>query len=91
VPDSREARHVKAALGDQDLGGVGLDVGDRAQQLDGMGVRREYELDALIEVLDCSVERVDVREQLGDQDSVMLDRKAAGERFAELRNLRAHP
>jgi hypothetical protein len=45
VRDGREQRHVKPALGDQDLRGVGLDAGDRAQQLDDVGVRCEYEPD----------------------------------------------
>ena len=40
------------------------------------------EADPLAEVLDRGVERVDVREQLRDHDAVVLDLKAAGERFA---------
>ena len=70
---------------------MGLDAGDRAQQLDDLRVRGERQLDALAQVLDCGVERVDVREELGDHDAVMLDLEAAGERLAQLRNLRAHP
>jgi hypothetical protein len=35
MPDGRE-RHVQPAFGDQDLGGVNLAAGDRAQQLDHM-------------------------------------------------------
>ena len=83
--DGREHGHVESALGDQDLRGLGLDAGDRAQQLDGLGVRGERELDPLGQVLQRLVERVDVREQLSDHDPVMLDLKAALERFAQLR------
>ena len=90
MPDGREHAHVETALGDQDLRGVGLDAGDRAQQLDDLGVRGEHELDPLAQVLQRGVERVDVREQLRDHDPVMLDREAALERLAELRDLRAH-
>ena len=82
VPDGREPCHVQAAFGDQDLGGVSLDPGDRAQQLDHVRVRGEREFDPLAEVLDRGVERVDVREQLRDHDPVMLDLEAARERFA---------
>jgi hypothetical protein len=62
VRDGREPGHVEAAFGDQDLGGVGLNAGDRAQQLDHMLVRGEYRGDPLAEVLDRGVERVDVRQ-----------------------------
>ena len=41
VPDRWEQRHVQAALGDQHLRGVRLDAGDRAEQLDHLGVRVE--------------------------------------------------
>ncbi len=82
MPDGREHGHVEPAFGDQDLGGVCLNAGDRAQQLDDVGVRSEHELDPLGEVLQCGVERVDVREQLGDHDPVVLDREAARERLA---------
>ena len=63
MPDGREQRHVEPAFGDQDLGGVGLDTGDRAQQLDHTLVRGEYRGDPLAEVLDRGVERVDAREK----------------------------
>ena len=66
VPDRREQRHVESALGDQDLRGVGLDAGDRAQQLDEVGVRCEHDLDPFREALDRGVERVDVRKELGN-------------------------
>jgi hypothetical protein len=91
VPDRREYRHIESALGDQHLRGVRLDAGDRAQQLDDLGVRFEDELDPFGEVLQRGVERVDVREQLRDHDPVVLDREAAGERLFELRDLEAHP
>src|SRR6266536_4068519 len=46
VAGGREDAHVEAALGDQHLGGVAADAGDRAEQLDELGVGRERELDA---------------------------------------------
>ena len=73
MPDRREHGHVETAFGDQDLRGVRLDAGDRAEQLDDLGVRGEHELDPLAQVLQRGVERVDVREQLRDHDPVMLD------------------
>ena len=91
MPDRRERRHVEAAFRDQDLRGVRLNAGDRAQQLDRLGVRGEHELDPFGQVLDRGVERVDVREQLRDHDPVVLDLEATGERLAELRDLQAHP
>ncbi len=90
MPDGWEHAHIKTAFGDQDLRGVGLDPGDRAQQLDDLDVRFEHELDSLGQILQRYVEGVDVREQLRDHDPVMLDREAALERLAELRDLRAH-
>ena len=89
--DAREAPHLEAAFGDQNLRGVGLDARDSAEQLDHMLVRGEHQLDPLVEIVDRGVERVDVREQLGDHDPVMLDLEAAGERLAQLRDLRSHP
>jgi hypothetical protein len=91
VPGGWEHGHVQAAFGDQDLRGVCLDAGDGAEQLDGVGVRGERQLDPLAEVLQRGVEGVDVREELRDHDPVMLDREAALERFAQLRDLVGHP
>ena len=62
MPDGWEQRHVQAAFGDQDLGGVRLDAGDGAQQFDDLGVGGEDELDPLAQVLQRDIERVDVRE-----------------------------
>ena len=73
----RELAHIETAFGDQYLGGVRLDAGDRAQQLDDLGVRGQDVLDPLAQVLQRGVERVDVREQLGDHDPVVLDLEAA--------------
>jgi hypothetical protein len=56
VPDSREHGHVKAAFSDQDLRGVSLHAGDRAQQLDDLGVWGEHELDPLVQVLDRGID-----------------------------------
>ena len=42
----------------------------------------EHRRDLLVEVGDRLIERIDVREQLGGQDPVMLDLKPAGQRFA---------
>ena len=90
MPGGREQAHIEPAFGDEDLRGVGLDTGDRAQQLDDMGVRGEDVFDPLGEILQRGVERVDVREQLGDHDPVVLDLEAALERLAQLRDLGAH-
>jgi hypothetical protein len=62
MPDGREQHHVQPTFRDQDLGGVGVDTGDRAQQLDHLLVRDEYRGDPLAEVLDRGVECVDVRQ-----------------------------
>ena len=59
-----------------------LDAGDGAQQFDDLGVWGEDELDPLAQVLQRDIECVDVREQLGDHDPVVLDLEAALERFA---------
>jgi hypothetical protein len=83
-------RVIQAALGDQYLRGVLLDAGDRAQQLDDVSVRGKHEFDPLAQVLQRSVQRVDVREQLGDHNPVVLDLKATPERLAQLRDLRPH-
>ena len=45
----------------------------------------------LVQRGDRLIERVDVREQLRDQDPVMVDLEAVRERLAELRDLRAQP
>lgn len=90
MPDGREHAHVKATLGDQDLCSLGLDARDGGEQLDDVGVRGEHELDPLAQVLKLGVERVDVRQQLSDHDTVVLDLKAARQRLAELRDLGAH-
>jgi hypothetical protein len=68
---------------------VSLNTGDRAQQLDDLGVRSEHRLDLLVQRCDRGVERVDVRKQLRDQDPVVLDPKPVGERLSQLRDLRA--
>src|SRR5207247_6233213 len=59
-----EDGHVDAALGDQHLGDVAADAGDQL----GVGVGGLD--DAAVEVGDRLVERVDVGEQLRDQDAV---------------------
>ena len=78
VTDGREHGHVEAALGDQNLRGVGLDAGDRAQQLDDVLVRGEHDLDPRAEVLQRRVEGVDVREKpLHDRASRRHSRSVA--------------
>ena len=52
---------------------MGLDAGDRAQQLDDAQRVGRARLDPLVEVPDRGVERVDVREHLGDHDAVVPD------------------
>jgi hypothetical protein len=91
VPGRGEAAHVKPALGDQHLRGAHRHPGDRAQQLDDPLVWSEQLLDLLVQHRDRVIERVDVRDQLGDDDPMMVNLEAALERLSELRNLRAHP
>ena len=55
-----EDAHVEAALGDQAAGGVDVDAGDGAEQLDELGVRLGRDRDASVEGGDRLVERVDV-------------------------------
>jgi hypothetical protein len=78
VPDGREQGHVKTALGDENLCGVGLHAGDRAQQLDHVLVRGEHELDPFAEILDGDVERVDVRKSLRDAARALTSATASG-------------
>src|SRR6266498_3934911 len=66
VLGASEDAHVEAALGDQHAGGVDADAGDRAEQLDELGVGLGGSRDAGVERGDRLVERVDVGEQAGD-------------------------
>jgi hypothetical protein len=91
VADGREDRHVDAALGDQHLRRAQLDAGDRAEELDRLGLRLCDVGDALIEGFDREVEAVDVGEQLHDEHAVMGEIEAVRERLAQLRDLRAEP
>jgi hypothetical protein len=51
-------------------------------------VRGEHRLDLLVQVDDRGVERVDVREQLRDQDPVVLDLEPAARSGGRSRTLR---
>ena len=77
-----EDAHVEAALGDQHAGGVDADAGDGAEQLDELGVGLGGGRDAGVEGGNRLVERVDVGEQSGDEDAVVGELEAIGERLA---------
>jgi hypothetical protein len=87
VADGREDAHVGAALGEHYLGGALPDTGDRADELDQLGVWLGRNCDSLVEDGNRLVERIDVREQLTDEDAVVADVEAVCERLAELRDL----
>jgi hypothetical protein len=84
VPGGREDTHVDADLGDDHLGGAGLDAWDRAQKLNRWGERGELRLDRLGEPLDLLVEEVEVGEDRPDQQGVQRV-EAALERLFERR------
>ena len=68
----REPGHVRADLRDHDLSGPPLDPWD-AQQDRHRGLRRlQRRDDPLVDLADRFVEMVDVREDLRDQEPVML-------------------
>jgi hypothetical protein len=64
----REGGHVAAGLGDDHLGRVAPDAGDRAQQLNRRCERAELLFDRGRELVDCLVEVVDVRDPPDDHD-----------------------
>src|SRR5438552_6890891 len=86
-----EHAHVDAALGDQDLRDPYADAGDRAQELDQIGVRCGRDPDPGLDVSDRLVERVDVGEQPRDENAVVVDVEPASERLLKLRDLLPHP
>jgi hypothetical protein len=80
VLGASEDADVEAALGDQHPRGVEVDAGDRAEQLDELGVGLGGGRDAGVEGGDRLVERVDVGEQTGDEHAVVGELEAVGER-----------
>jgi hypothetical protein len=91
TPIEYEDAHVEAALGDQHPRGVDVDAGDRAEQLDELGVGLGGGRAAGVERGDRLVERVDVGEQTGDEHAVVGELEAVGERLLQLRDLRPQP
>ena len=89
--DGREHAHVDAALGDQDLRDPYADAGDRAEELDQVGVGCGCDPDPRLEVSGCLVEGVDVGEQPRDENAVVADVEPARERLLKLRDLLAEP
>jgi len=83
-----EHAHVDADLGDQDLGGALLDARDRHQQVTVRRERAELLLDLGREPVDRLVEEVDVREDLPDDQRVLVG-EAADQRLAQRRDLLA--
>jgi len=79
----REAGHVRADLGEDDFRGAPIDAGDGVEKLDLSGERDEAPLSLLREPLDGGLKVLDVREQLTDDECVVLA-EAALERLAQL-------
>jgi hypothetical protein len=77
----REGGHVAAGLGDDHLGRVAPDAGDRAQQLNRRCERAELLFDRGRELVDCLVEVVDVRDPPDDHD--VLGVETALQRFPQ--------
>jgi hypothetical protein len=67
-----ELAHVRADLGHDDLGGTLVDPGDGVQQRHLLGVRGDHLLDPRRQHPDGLVQVVDVGQDLGDQQPVMV-------------------
>ena len=80
-----ELAHVGADLGHDDLGGALVDPGDGVQQRHLLGVRSDQLLDPRREGGDGLVQVVDVGQDLGDQQPVMVGAEPAGQRLAQRR------
>src|SRR5262245_4536779 len=78
----REARHVAAQLGHDDLGGPPRDPRNRVEAGQRVGLRGGARHDLAVAGRDGVVEELDVAQQLGEQKAVMRG-DAAGERLRE--------
>jgi len=74
-----ELVHVRADLGHDDLGGAPVDPGGGVQQRHLLSVRADHLADPRRERGDRLVQVVDVGQDLGDQQPVMVGAEAAGQ------------
>jgi hypothetical protein len=86
-----ELAHVRADLGHDDLGGTPVDAGDGVQQRHLLGVRGDQLLDPRREQSDGLVQVVDVGQELGDQQPVVVGAEPAGQRRPQRRELAPEP
>jgi hypothetical protein len=71
VSGTREATHVRADLGDQDLGNAAPDTGDRIHSLDDWLEQADPLGNLGADAIDALVQRVAVRQLLGEQETLM--------------------
>ena len=86
-----ELAHVRADLGHDGLGGTPVDAGDGVQQRHLLGVRGDQLLDPRREQSDGLVQVVDVGQELGDQQPVVVGAEPAGQRRPQRRQLGPEP
>jgi hypothetical protein len=85
-----ELAHVRADLGQHDLGGAPVDPGDGVQQRH-LGGGGDHLLDPRREGGDGLVQVVDVGQDLGDQQPVMVGAEPAGQGLPQRRQLGPEP
>jgi hypothetical protein len=83
--------HVGADLGHDDLGGAPVDAGDGVQQRHLGGEGGDHLLDPLAQHGDGLVQVVDVGQDLGDQQPVMVGAEPAGQGLRQCRQLGPEP
>jgi hypothetical protein len=74
-----ELAHVRADLGQDDLGGTAVDPGDGVQQRHLLNERGDHLLDPRRKRGDGLVQVVDVGQDLGDQQPVMVGPEPTGQ------------
>lgn len=83
--------HVQADLSDQHLPHPAPDAGDGHHQLQGVGDRAQQHLDPLVDLRDRRLQEVDVAQHLGNEQAVVFEAEAVGQRLAQCGDLRAQP
>ena len=86
-----ELAHVRADLGHDDLRGPLVDPGDGVQQRHLLSERADHLLDPCREGGDGLVQVVDVGQDLGDQQPVMVGPEPAGQGLPQRRQLGPEP
>jgi hypothetical protein len=86
-----ELAHVRADLGHDDLRCSSIDPWDGVQQRHLLGERADHLLDPLAQHRDGLVQVVDVGQDLGDQQPVMVGAEPAGQRLPQRRQLGPQP